>query len=330
MKPRSRCDQHTLPFVGSEPVVGPPAVGAGDPAELLPEERFELALVSVRRDSQQRVGLAERTPEGAPPAAKPPAGLVDVHCRSRTDLALERSVRSGGCLTAAVHDRVDRAGRNRAAEQLTEQLDQVASRDTVADSERRDRGLEPRPERPEGDPGREPGTRDPAAAGAADPVESMLGHDHSDRRQLGDLAACRLAGRDPLRLSDHAAAATPVRPMLNDLVDALERLEPTAVTGITRLPARPTIRLRPLPLRRPGRILARRQRRVPRAPAQPPLELLHPSSQLRDLRVLKSDPFRQRHKHHDHRVTTLLVNSLRLSPLHTTRFDTRAEDPSSD
>jgi hypothetical protein len=158
----------------------------------------------------------------------------------------------------------------------------------------------------------------------------MLAHDHSDRRQLGELVASRLAGRNPLRLAEYVTAATPLGPMLNDLIDALDRLEPTAVTGMTRLPARPTIRPRPLPLRRPGRILARRQRRVPRTPAQAPLKLLHPSPQLRDLRVLKSDPLRQRHKHGDHRLTTLLEDSLRLSPLHTTRFDTRAQDPSSD
>ena len=158
----------------------------------------------------------------------------------------------------------------------------------------------------------------------------MLGHDDRDRRQLGDLMTRRLTSRDPFRLADHAAAAAPVGPMLDDLVDALERLEPAAVAGMTRLPARLSPRRLLLSLRRPRRILARRQRRVPRAPVQPPLELLHPSRQLRDLRVLGSDPLRQRHKHRDNRVATLLVDRLRLSPLHTTKFDIQAEDPSTD
>jgi hypothetical protein len=44
-------------------------------------------------------------------------------------------------------DRVDRPGRQLNPEQLAGELGRVAARDTIADGECHDRGLQPRPER---------------------------------------------------------------------------------------------------------------------------------------------------------------------------------------
>jgi ketosteroid isomerase-like protein len=64
-------------------------------------------------------------------------------------------------------DRVHRAGRQRAAEQLADQLDRVAARHAVADRQRRHGGLQPRAERPAGNAGRQLSARGGAAVRAA-------------------------------------------------------------------------------------------------------------------------------------------------------------------
>jgi hypothetical protein len=112
-------------------------------------------------------------------------------------------------------------------------------------------------------------------------------------------------------------------------IDLRERLQRPPVAGMARLPTLLSPRAwRALARRRARRILAGRKRGVLRAAAQPPLELLHPCRQLRDLRLLRLDPRRQREQHRDDSLASLGVDRLRLGPLHTTRFASPAEVPS--
>jgi hypothetical protein len=91
-------------------------------------------------------------------------------------------VRPSECLPGPVDDRVDRPGRETDPEQLSGELGRVAAGDTVADRERHDRCLQPRPERrlrqPPGRLGACPG----GALRAADTVQAMLGHPDRDWR----------------------------------------------------------------------------------------------------------------------------------------------------
>jgi hypothetical protein len=117
-------------------------------------------------------------------------------------------------------------------------------------------------------------------------------------------------------------APTPLRPMLDDLVHGRRRQQltpPALVTGLRALaPARAALRA---PRRRgPGRIAARRSRTVARVPGQLPLQLLHPRAQRLDLAIHPQQSL-------DHDLTTGVVDRLRLSPLHTTRFATPRSCP---
>jgi hypothetical protein len=76
-----------------------------------------------------------------------PAGLVDVDDRGRLDALLELGVWPGERVPGALDDLVDRPGRKLDPEQLTGELGRVTARDMVPDSQRHDRGLQPRPER---------------------------------------------------------------------------------------------------------------------------------------------------------------------------------------
>ena len=285
--------------------------------------------MAVGRDPQQRVGRAEGAPEGAPAATEPPAGLVDVDraCAARI-WVFERGVGSASAspvrCTIASTVPVDRSTPNSSLTSSTRSRLETRLRTESVATAASSRGPNAPAGTPAGSSARviwpQPGQQ--TRWSRCSVTTTLIGGSSAD------LMTRRLTDRHPLLLAEHVTAAAPRRPMLNELVDTLERLEPSTMAGMTRLPARPTLRRRPLPLRRARRILARRQRRVPRAPVQPTLKLLHPSRQLLDLRILSSDPLRQRHQHPNNSITTLLVDRLRLNPLHTTRFAAEPEDPS--
>src|SRR5918994_6945377 len=85
----------------------------------------------------------------------------------------------------------------------------------------------------------------------------------------------RLPGRLTVLLAEDVTAAAAPRPVLDHLRHPLERKQRPPVTGMAwlaaLLPPRPP---RTPPLPEPGRIMARRQRRVGRVALQPLLELL--------------------------------------------------------
>ena len=126
----------------------------------------------------------------------------------------------------------------------------------------------------------------------------------------------RLTSRNALFLREHVAAATRHRPVVDKLVDYRRGQQLTTMTLVTRLPARGTARaVLATPTRRcPGPILARRQRRVARIATELALELLDPRLKLRD-------PTIHRQQHLDNRLTTGVIDRLRLSALHTQTFD---------
>ena len=117
------------------------------PAKRSPSSVLRLGGVAAGRDPEHRGLAGQRAPQRSAAAGGLPAGLVDVDDRRRLDLLLEPGVRRGERLTGALDDRVDRPGRELDPEQLPRELGRVAAGDTVADRERHDRGLQPRPER---------------------------------------------------------------------------------------------------------------------------------------------------------------------------------------
>src|SRR5215211_6742964 len=113
-------------------------------------------------------------------------------------------------------------------------------------------------------------------------MELVLAEPDRDRRQLGDLAADGLAGGLAPRLREAVPALAALRPVVDRLVDRLDRCQPAPAPRMARLaPLRSPQATRPLALRRPRRILARRQRRVPRVAFQAALELGDPLVLLR-------------------------------------------------
>ena len=101
------------PF-GVEVVVGPPAIRAGDAGELLAQQRLGLALVAVGGDAKERRTRGEGAPERALAAAQAPAGLIDVERRGGADVAEQVLVGLLKRRGRPPHDRVDRAGGERA------------------------------------------------------------------------------------------------------------------------------------------------------------------------------------------------------------------------
>src|ERR1019366_7327315 len=136
-------------------------------------------------------------------------------------------------------------------------------------------------------------------------------------------------------------AATSIRVVIDELVDLVLGQKLAARPRVPGLRARlapppalrPDFRLRgrpstPLPPRLP-RILRRRLRTVTRTPTrlllQTPDPLLQPRPQ-------HSQPLNRRRQLQDHLDATLpprLIDRLRLSPLHTNKFDAPTEDPPS-
>src|SRR6266542_171367 len=134
----------------------------------------------------------------------------------------------------------------------------VAPGDPVSDRDGGDRGLQPWPEGADRNAGGQLGARARAAVGAAQAVEPVLAQQSRDRRQLRHLVARRLGQLLTLRLAEAVSAATALGPVLDHLVDRHDRLKRTTVTDVAGLRALAAPgRGRPLPLRRPRRILAR-------------------------------------------------------------------------
>ena len=229
------------PF-GIEVVVGPPAIGAGDAGELLAEQRLGLAAVAVGGDPQQRHPRGEGAPERAFAAAQAPAGLIDVERRRAADLLGKRSVGLRQRRAGLPHDGVDRAGRDLGAEQLAQQLRGVASGDAVAHHQDGNRRLQARAEGASRHPDGKLSARAGAAGRAAQAMEPVLGDDDRDRGQLHHLMASRRADGATLCHVEAVAAGAGLGPVVDELIDALERQQGTAsalVTGLgTSLPTR--------------------------------------------------------------------------------------------
>jgi hypothetical protein len=180
-----------------------------------------------------------------------PAGLVDVDDRRGLDLPLESGVGPGERVPGALDDRVDRSGREFDPEQLPGEFGRVAARDTVADRERHDGCLQPRPERRPRNISRKRGACPGRARGAAETVQAMLDDPDRDRRELGDLVPPRLGRVNPLLITEHMRARpAPVGPMLDDLVDLLGSKQPTVPTLVSGLATTPPTRPLPAPRRR--------------------------------------------------------------------------------
>src|SRR5665648_979783 len=189
-----------------EVVVGPPAVRAGDAGELLAEQRLGLAAVATLGDPEDRGAEGERPPKRALAAAQAPAGLIHVDDRGAADLLCKVSVGLCERLARVLHDGVDRAARERGAEQLAKKLCGVAPGDAVAHRECGDRRLEARAEGSRRHPGRQLCPRLGGTSGAAQPVQAVLAHPHGDRGQLADLMALRRGDRDALLLLKRSRA----------------------------------------------------------------------------------------------------------------------------
>ncbi len=181
--------------------------------------------------------------------------------------------------------------------------------------------LEPWPERPRGDAGGQLGAGLATAAGAAQTLQPVLDQLDRDRRQLADLVADGIPVRLAFVLGERMPAGAALGPVLDQPINLRERLQRPAMPGMARLPTLLSPRAgRALARRRARRIVAGRKRGVLRVATQPPLELLHPCCQPRDLRVLRLDPRRQREQHRDDGLASLRVDRLRLGPLHTAQF----------
>jgi hypothetical protein len=317
-----------LPALRVEAVVGAEAVGADDAGEVVADQAVQMLLAAVGRDPQHRRLFAEGAPERTRLTAQVPAGLIDVERARRTrlleQLVVDRLQRLGG----AGEDRVDRPDRDRTAEQLLHQLDQLPSGETVSDRERGARRLQLRPEAAARNARRQLSADRAAAVGTAKPLQAVLADLDRKRRQLRHLMPRRLPSRRALTLPEDVAAATPLRPVLDHLAHPLERKQRPPMPAMARLPALlPPRPPRPAPLPQPRRIIARRQRRIARVAFEALLELLDPLRQRGELRVLRLQPRRQRQQHVDHRLASLRVDRLRLRALHTRSFATPKRVP---
>ena len=173
-------------------------------------------------------------------AAQAPAGLLDVDGRGGADLAEQVLVGLVEGQGRALQDRLDRASGDAGSEQLTHELDRVTARDAVSDREGDDRCLQARAEGSPRHVGRQLGARRGATGRAAQALQAMLAEEHGGRRQLRDLMAHGLPARLALRWAEHMAAAATTRPVLDELVERLDRRQMTTVSRLARLtrPAR--------------------------------------------------------------------------------------------
>src|SRR6266498_651435 len=317
-----------LPPLGVEAVVGAEPIGTDDTGEPVADQSLQVRFAASGRDPQNGRLLAEGAPECARLAGEVPAGLIDVECRRCARLLEQLLVDRRQRLAGAGEDRVDRPDRDWATEQLLQQLDKLAAGKTIADRESGDRRLQLRAETAARNTRRQLGTHRATAVRAADALQAMLADLDRKRRQLRHLVPCRRTTRLTLTVVEDVTAATAPRPVLDNLGHSFDRKQRPPmpdVTGLAALlPSRPA---RPAPLPQPGRIMARRRRRITRVAFQPLLELLDTLRQLRELRVLRLQPRRQPEQRIDHRLAPLRVDRLRLQTLHTRSFATPKRVP---
>jgi len=114
-----------------EAVVGAEAVRAEDAGEAVADEPVQVLLAAVGRNPQHRRLFAEGAPERARLATEVPTRLVDVERARATGLLEQFVVDRLQRLAGAGKDRLDRPHRDRTAEQLLQQLDQLPARETV-------------------------------------------------------------------------------------------------------------------------------------------------------------------------------------------------------
>src|SRR5665648_362454 len=324
VKSRTRCARAELASLRVEVVVGPPAVRAGHAGELLAEQRLRLAAVAIGSDAKDRGAKGERPPERALAAAQAPAGLVDVERRGGAHVPEQVLVGFVEGPGHALHDGVDRAAREFGAEELPQKLCGVAPRDAVAHREGGDRRLQARAEGSRRHSGGQLGARLQAALRAAQALQAMLAEDDRRRRQLRDLMARGRPERRALRGAEHVAAAAAGGPVVEKLVERLDRRQMTTASRMARLGAAPAPRGSSLPaLRRGRRILAGRQRGVARVAVQAPLKLGdallllgEALAQLGDLTPEQSVLGGEFEEHSDDRFTSLLIDRLSLGALH--------------
>src|SRR5450756_3214692 len=102
----------------------------------------------------------------------------------------------------------------------------------------------------------------------------MLAEAHRGRRQLSELMARGEPARRALRRAEDVAAAAASGPVVEKLVERLDRRQMTTASRMARLGALATLRRRcPSAFRRPRRILAGRCGGVARVAVQALLEL---------------------------------------------------------
>ena len=155
-------------------------------------------------------------------------------------------------------------------------------------------------------------------------MEPVLAEDDGRRGQLGDLVARRLADGATFRFAEAVAAGAVRGPVLNLLVDGLQRRQLTAVACVARLGAAPAPRGRSLPALRRGRwILAGGQRGVARVAVEAPLQLGdallllgEAFAQLGDLSPEQRVLGGELEEHSDDRLTSLLIDRLGLGAFH--------------
>ena len=214
-------------------------------------------------------------------------------------------------------DRVHRARADASAKQLFDELDGVLAGDPVAHRQRRHGCFKPRAE---GAAGRLVGQRGacaPAALGATQALALVLGHPDGDRRQLFELVARRLADRDLLARAEDVAAAAAFRPVLDDLIDRPRRQQRTPVALVAILSAAFAPRRILATQRRRERIGARRSGGVPRGAVQLALKLSDLLVLARHALLKPPDLLVHPKEDGHHNLAALIVDRLRLRPLHT-------------
>ena len=219
-----------------------------------------------------------------------PAGLVSVDGVGLANGVAQLKPRVSE-YAAHPHDRrVDRADRDRAAEDLAHDVGDLAAREPVDAGEHRDVRFQPGPERRAADAVGQLRECALAAAWASKAPQQVLEDQRADWRQLPLLMGDRFAQTLLAAVETVPATAAPGQ-MLQALIDALWRSHLPRLALMAGLAARlAQRRLRALArqraslLTRQRRITRRRQRAVRRVALEQPLVLVNALTQLGDLR----------------------------------------------